>query len=76
MLNLEQAGERLHSLLNFIERRLKNIKNKEQRYWCLLKQYENLLKANMCSFEIEKRVPYKPRDIKQKAKKVRFAWKK
>ena len=47
MLKLEQAGERLHSQLNVIERRLHNVKDKALKYWYLLLEYENSLNCNM-----------------------------
>ena len=76
MMKLEQAGEKLHATLNNIERRLEKIKNKAQRYWCLLREYENFIICDLTDFSLQKRGRYKPRKNKNKAKKVTFAWKK
>ena len=76
MLKLEQAGEKLHSTLNELERLLCRIKNKETRYWILLKEYENLLKTDFKNFRpTRKRTPKK---TVQKGQNVirKFRWKK
>ena len=76
MMKVEQAGEKLHAILNNIERRLEKIKNKAQRYWCLLREYENFIMCDLSGFAPQKRGRYKPRKNKSKAKKVTFSWKK
>ena len=43
VLRLEQAGEKLHQVFNTLERKYRNIYNKEIRYWTMLKSYENKL---------------------------------
>ena len=43
ILRFEQEGEHIHQILNNLEKTLKNIKNKEDRYWVMLKKYENKL---------------------------------
>ena len=45
ILRLEQEGERLHAVLNGLESSLRNIQKKEQRYFIMLKRYENKLYA-------------------------------
>ena len=73
---VKQAGEKLHAILNNIERRLEKIKNKAQRYWFLLREYENFIMCDLTGFAPQKRGRYKPRKNKSKAKKVTFSWKK
>ena len=34
----KQEGEHIHQILNNLEKTLKNIKNKEDRYWVMLKK--------------------------------------
>ena len=75
MLQLEQGGERLHAILNRIEKKLENISNPSTRYWLLLKEYENLRRSDLSIFAKTKRGPYKKRKT-VKAKKVTFRWKK
>ena len=41
MFRLEQEGEHLHKLLNDIERNLRNILNREERYYKMIREYEN-----------------------------------
>ena len=36
------------------ERRLECVKNKEQRYWLLLKEYENFIRCDLSLFEAKK----------------------
>ena len=43
ILRFEQEGEHIHQILNNLEKTLKNIKNKEDRYWVMMKKYENKL---------------------------------
>ena len=38
---LEQEGEHLHQLLNALETRYKSVYNKSERYFLMLKEYEN-----------------------------------
>ena len=70
MLQVEQGGERLHAILNRIEKKLEKISNPTTRYWLLLilKEYENLRKSDMSIFAKAKRGPYKKRKT-VKAKK-------
>ena len=75
MLQLEQGGERLHAVLNAIEKRLEKIKNTNQRYWLLLKEYENWRKSDMKIFGKNKRGPYNVKN-RQKVRKITFRWKK
>ena len=39
----EQEGEHLHQIFNSIERSYKSVRNKEERYWLMLENYENKL---------------------------------
>ena len=55
MLKLEQAGERLHSQLNAIERRFYNVKNKALQFWYILLEYENMLNCNLEYFKVKKK---------------------
>ena len=55
MLKLEQEGERLHHVLNEIERRYENIKKQPLRYFYMLLEYENLEKCDMSIFLIKRR---------------------
>ena len=41
ILKLEQEGEHLHQLLNALETRYKSVYNKSERYFLMLKEYEN-----------------------------------
>ena len=41
ILCLEQEGERLHAVLNALEKILRNILKMEHRYFVMLKRYEN-----------------------------------
>ena len=41
MFRLEQEGEHIHKLLNDIERILRNTLNREERYFKIIKEYEN-----------------------------------
>ena len=55
MLKLEQEGERLHHVLNEIERRYENIKKQPLRYFYMLLEYENFKKCDMSIFLIKRR---------------------
>ena len=41
MFRLEQEWKHLHKLLNDIERNMRNILNREERYYKMIKEYEN-----------------------------------
>ena len=41
ILRLEQAGEAMHKELNTLENSLKNIPDKEKRYFTLIQKHEN-----------------------------------
>ena len=43
ILKLEQEGEHLHQLMNSLETRYKAVYNKSERYFLMLKEYENKL---------------------------------
>ena len=47
ILRLEQEGEHLHAILNSLETKFKNIFNKEERYYVMLKKYENKIYSRM-----------------------------
>ena len=72
MMKVEQASEKLHATLNNIERRLEKIKNKVQRYWCLLQEYKNLILCDLSGFAPQRRGRYKPRKNLSKQKKYHF----
>ena len=77
MLKLEQAGESLHCTLNRIEKHLDNVKNKPLRYWCLLKEYENILKCDMSNFIPKRRkTTQKKNKNRRLSTKKNFTWKK
>ena len=75
MLKLEQEGERLHHVLNEIERRYENIKNKPLRYFYMLLEYENFKKCDMSIFNIKRRGQNKKKG-KKKAVRKKQNWKK
>ena len=58
------------------ERRLECVKNKEQRYWLLLKEYENFIRCDLSLFEVKKRGKYKIKRNRRLAIKQSFRWKK
>ena len=64
MLKLEQAGERLHSQLNAIERRFYNVKNKALQFWYILLEYENMLNCNFDYFKVKKKDKFLKNDQK------------
>ena len=41
ILRLEQEGEAIHAKMNRLEAKFRMILNKSQRYWLMLKEYEN-----------------------------------
>ena len=43
ILRLEQEGESIHAKMNRLEAKFRMILNKSQRYWLMLKEYENKL---------------------------------
>ena len=43
ILRLEQEGESIHAKMNRLEAKFRMILNKSQRYWSMLKEYENKL---------------------------------
>ena len=62
MMRIEQEGEHLHQVFNTLERKYKNVANRERRFWFMLQEYENRYtdreeKEKM--FEKVKRGPYK-----------------
>ena len=69
MLKLEQAGERLHSQLNAIERRFYNVKNKALQFWYILLEYENMLNCNFDYFKVKKKGK-----LKTNNKKITKGW--
>ena len=76
MLKLEQAGEKVHSILNDLERLLSGIKNKETRYFILLKEYENLLRCDLKNFKATRQRQVKPKIKKSATVAKRFKWRK
>ena len=41
MFRLEQEGEHAHQILNSLETRFKSVFNKSERYFLILKEFEN-----------------------------------
>ena len=41
MLKIEQQGEKLHMELNEIEKKFKNIRNKSEKYYLMLRELES-----------------------------------
>ena len=64
------------NLLNRIEKRLENIKDKSLRYWTMLKEYENMTRIDTSILAPQKRGKYQPRKKKKVVTKKRFSWKK
>ena len=43
MLALEQGGESLHQIMNSLERKYANVAKRSERFWKMLREYENRL---------------------------------
>ena len=54
-LKIEQKSENLHCKFNQLERKFLHFKNKAERYFLMLQEYENSLKADKKMFENNKK---------------------
>ena len=56
VLRLEQEGERLHQIMNTLEKNYKSILNRARRFWFMIQEFEQKLTLDIANFEKEKRV--------------------